>query len=76
MKKEWKSFIKTLHPQPAFLHKNELHKKYPTVRNIPLPAIFEKNGNEVKRIISNKQINSAKTINELIELIKNVAHSD
>lgn len=76
MKREWKKFIQTLNPKPEFLYKNKLHKQYPSTRNIPLPAVFQKNGKELHRIVSAKQINSVKTIEQLIDIINHVNDAD
>jgi hypothetical protein len=72
-KSEWSTFVKNLGKNKkittVFLHKNELRKKY-TKNKEPLPAVFIEKNNSLKLLISAKEINSKKSLQELINLVK------
>lgn len=69
VKKDWKDFLETIETPIEFLHKNEFLKKY-IETNFKLPAIFEeKENNKVKVFASTNEINSAKNLDELKDLI-------
>ena len=67
MNNEWKTFIRLLPADVAFLHKDEFKKKF-NLQTI-LPAIFIKNKMALKLFISDKEINECKTLQQLEELI-------
>ena len=69
MKDEWKKFIKTLPYEIEFLHKDEFHKKYGKTENA-FPNAFIKKDNKLRLLISNKEMNSVKSINDLKTLLQ------
>lgn len=70
MDKEWEKFVKSLPHQAVFLHRDEFNKQYPTQKDTSLPAIFIEDTGGVRLLISDKEINKAKNISELIEITK------
>ncbi len=64
-KRKWTEFIKSLDTE--FLHKDEFHKKYSV--KAELPAIFD---GKLKLLISAKKLAKLKTLDELINLVKNI----
>lgn len=71
MKDEWKKFLATIPFEKEFLHKNEFRVRFPELSNIELPVIFTSEGNTTKILLSAKDINEQKNIDELIKLMKN-----
>lgn len=69
MKKEWKDFIENLPYKIEFLHKNEFKKQYPDMKDIELPAVFNKASRSIEEIISAEEINKQATIEDLKKLI-------
>ncbi|MBK8710951.1 MAG: hypothetical protein IPL97_03550 [Niastella sp.] len=63
MKLEWKSFIERLPMKTGFMHKDEFEKQYHIKTS--LPAVFISSKGVVKEIISQQQINSCQTLEEL-----------
>lgn len=72
MNKAWKQFISSLPYVTAFLHRDEFIKKYPDKKDIKLPAVFFEDGLNLRLAISDKEINKAKNISELIDITKHV----
>lgn len=70
MKREWRSFIQNLTFKISFLHKDEFHKRYPTMADNRLPAVFNVQNGQVTQIISAEEINRQHTIAELEKLVK------
>ena len=70
MEKKWKKFIESRAEEFTFLHKNELKKKHPGVAKTALPAVFKKEDGQLKLIVSAKEINQAKNLEDLIDLFK------
>jgi hypothetical protein len=68
MRKSWKQFLQTLGMPLEFLHADELQTKY-YVSEVPLPAVFTKDGDRLKLLISAESINACQTIGELKQLI-------
>lgn len=69
MKQEWANFITQLGLPIEFLHKDEFSDRYGS-RDVAFPAAFaEKRGN-LELLISSDEINQAKTLTELIQLVK------
>lgn len=69
MKNDWREFIKSLPVKVEFLHKDESLKKYPQFTSFPMVALID--GEQVSLFISSEQINQAKSIEDLKNLIKN-----
>lgn len=68
MKEDWKEFIQKLPYEIEFLHKNEFIKKYRIIEHDFPNAFTIKNG-KPDLLISNKEINSAKSIKDLKNLV-------
>ena len=73
MKREWKTFIKSLPYKATFLHRDEMIERYPDLKNRKLPAIFEKQDGKISDFISAGEINQQKTIEDLKTLIQKKA---
>lgn len=67
VKKEWKDFVQQLAIETIFLHKDEFEKLYQSQTN--LPAVFIKEKDSLKEIISAEEINQCKNLFSLKELI-------
>ena len=68
MKKEWKKFIKSLKVDINFLHRDEFKKKYKY--KTAFPVVLEKKGDSFKVFMNNEEINSIKSITDLMNKIK------
>ena len=75
IKQEWKKFIDTLPHELVFLHKNEFEKQYPKYKSEKLPAIFVEQANNLKLIVTAKEINQVNSIKKLITLVTNAIAS-
>jgi len=69
MKDDWKEFINKLPIKVEFLHKDEFINKY-KISKYPFPNAFIKENNNLKLLISSKEINSTKNITELKTLVQ------
>lgn len=70
MKKEWKEYIASLAVPAEFLHKDELHKVYPRLTDIDLPAVFSIDTQGAESVvITAAQINAARSIGDLKTLV-------
>lgn len=67
IKQQWKSFIENLGMSAAFLHKDEFQKQYPL--QPALPAVFIEINGKIQEIISSKEINACRTLEDLKFLI-------
>ena len=70
MKSEWKDFIKTLPYKITFLHRDEFQKEYPNIKDVKLPVVLKKEGEQITEFITAAEINSQKTIEDLKNLVK------
>ena len=70
MKSEWADFIKSLNIELEFLHKNEFQEKFPDNSREELPAVFILEDQKLVLSISAKELNEAKSIDNLKNLIK------
>ncbi len=70
MRKDWKEFVNLLPLKNEFLHKDEFFKLFPKKQNITLPAVFLQLNNDMIEFISAKEINHAKTLEELKLLVQ------
>ena len=68
MREEWREYLKTLKFPFEFLHSDEFRKKY-TSAIAELPAVFAHQNGSVKEIISARQINECRSIEDLKRLI-------
>lgn len=69
MRKGWQDFLNELEIPLEFLHADELHKRY-FIKDIPLPAVFKNDGEQLTLLIAADSINRCRTIDELKHLIK------
>ena len=69
MKGEWRKFIESLSHEVIFLHRDEFRKQYPDQKNVQLPAVFKTDAPEPQLLISHIEINKAKNLSELIEIV-------
>jgi len=68
MRRGWKVFLETLEMELEFLHADELKSRY-RVSDVPLPAVFKKQGAELELLIGADSINECWTIDELKQLV-------
>lgn len=68
MHKNWQEFLNGLEIPVEFLHADELRNRY-SVTDIPLPAIFTKQVDQLTVLIPADAINSCLTIDELKQLL-------
>jgi hypothetical protein len=69
MKNEWADFIKSLPCPIEFIHRDELHESHPETKSIELPSVFLEEDGKYKEVITAKEINATKTVEELVELV-------
>jgi len=70
MKGEWRKFIESLPHEVVFLHRDEFREQYPDQKNVQLPAVFKTDTSAPQLLISHNEINKAKNLSELIEVVK------
>ncbi|HKG13118.1 MAG TPA: hypothetical protein VKB12_07255 [Pyrinomonadaceae bacterium] len=68
MRGEWKKFLEGLGVPLEFLHADELESRY-GLKDVPLPAVFEKDGASLRAAISADEINACGSLEELKRLI-------
>ena len=68
MRRDWKRFLVSLERPLQFLHSDELKSLY-RISDLPLPAIFEKEGEQLKLLIDADSINRCSTITDLKQLV-------
>jgi hypothetical protein len=69
MRKNWQDFLNELEIPLEFLHADELEKRY-SVKDIPLPAVFKKHGEQFTLLIAADSIKRCRTIDELKHLVR------
>ena len=69
MNEDWKKFIQKLPYEIEFLHKDEFIKKYGKTK-YDFPNVFTIKNGKPDLLISNKEINSARTIEDLKTLVQ------
>ena len=69
MNGKWRKFINNLKIAVDFLHKDEFKQNF-NYKNPKFPAAFLHHNNKMKQLISPAEINRCKSINELMELVK------
>jgi hypothetical protein len=69
MKKEWHRFISNLSYKTLFLHRNDFHKEYSNLKDIPLPCIFieQEHDKFVEVLLDADTINQQKTLDQLMD---------
>jgi hypothetical protein len=70
MKKLWKTYISNLELPTRFLHKDEFSKEFPKYSDHILPVILIQNGNKLEKLLSNEELNSLRSQEILIEIMK------
>lgn len=68
MKQEWADFIKTLPYPLEFLHRDELHKQHPELKDVELPAVFMEEA-VLNEWVPASEINKVESLPALKELI-------
>lgn len=68
MRQDWREFLETLCRPLEFLHADELKTRY-GVQDVPLPAIFFKEGGSLKPYVSASEIQDCRTLDELKQLV-------
>ncbi len=68
MKKKWKTFIAGLDMPVEFLHRDEFLNRYPAM-DVKFPAAFVKSGSDISLLIPHTEINKAKSMDDLINLV-------
>lgn len=68
MRGEWKRFLEGLGAESEFLHADELRPRY-GVEGVPLPAVFEREGDGLRVLVNADAINACATAGELERLI-------
>jgi hypothetical protein len=71
MRKEWKRFLDSLDSPMEFLHADELKARY-GVAGVPLPAIFQREGEGLEVLFGADAINACRTMDDLKRLILGV----
>ena len=69
MRANWKRFLETLDRPLEFLHADELNSRY-AVSNVPLPAVFKKEGERLELLLGADEINACATLEDLKRLIE------
>ena len=69
MRKKWHKFISDLSFDTLFLHRDDFHKQYPNLKEIPLPCIFirRKRDQLVQVLLDAETINRQQTLDQLID---------
>lgn len=68
MRKSWRSLLETLERPMEFLHADELQSRY-GISQVPLPAVFKKEGQRLELLIDADSINECRTIDDLKQLV-------
>ena len=68
MRREWKRFLDGLDRPVEFLHADELQARY-GVAGVPLPAIFEWDGENMGVLVGANSISACRTIEDLKGII-------
>jgi hypothetical protein len=68
MRNSWRQFLDVLETSVEFLHADELQDRY-SVKDIPLPAIFQKREGQLLLLIAADSINRCLTMDDLKQLV-------
>jgi len=71
MKREWRDFLQTLSYPVYFLHRDKFRRRFSSMKNSSLPAVFVKRGEIIEEVISSKQINAQDNLEDLMQLVVN-----
>ena len=66
---EWRAFVENLPIEARFLHRDEFRRDYPQL-DVPLPAVFLQQADEIKVCITNRSLHDCKDLEALKELIR------
>ncbi len=72
-KEEWKKYIASLPHDSTFLHRDEFHAAYPSMRQVPLPAVFARTGDHLEVVVPAEVLHTAKTKEDLIALVSTLS---
>lgn len=70
MQGDWERFIQSLTHEVVFLHRDEFQKQYPNQKDAQLPSAFIEDATGFKILIPHTEINKARNIEDLIEIVK------
>jgi hypothetical protein len=68
MKNDWATFVDGLRVPVEFLHRDELRERY-GIENVLLPALMKRDSEGIELLISAKEINALRTLDELKDLV-------
>jgi len=68
MKGEWREFVAHLGVPAEFLHRDEFLEHY-NLKDAKFPAAFLKKGDTITLFIDHNEINSSKTLKDLMDLV-------
>jgi hypothetical protein len=68
MRKEWRQFLEKLEAPLEFLHADELEERY-GVSGVPLPAVFRREGEDLRVLVGADSINACETLDDLKRLL-------
>jgi len=68
MRRDWKTFLEQLERPFEFLHADELRYRY-SMSGVQLPAVFEREGEQLRLLIDADSINACLTIADLKRLV-------
>ena len=69
MKPVWSSFVNHLGVAVEFLNRDEFKEKYPS-EEAEFPSAYIDRGGKLELFLSTEEMNSAKTLDELVEIVK------
>ena len=73
MKTDWKLFLDELEIPVEFLHKDEFKSRYPE-KEVQFPSAYLVSESNLIPFISKEEMDSLKTLDDLIELVKDKIH--
>ncbi len=73
MKTDWKLFLDELEIPVEFLHRDEFNSRYPE-KEVQFPSAYLVSGSNLIPFISKEEMDSLKTLDELIDLVKDKIH--
>jgi len=68
IKKDWKKFINSLDVDVEFLHKDEFEKEFNDI-SAKYPSAYLKQNGDLKLLITQDEMNAAKSLDEMEELV-------
>lgn len=70
-KTAWKFFRKSTDTSMEFLHMDEFEAKYPNIK-VDYPTVLKQEDKHASIVLSSENLNTIKTVNELITIIKTI----